>query len=132
MAAAFSPQKITVELNDPDPTLTSYGNEPNENIMKDPHLISTTTGGMENSCHNCMLGLGIIAFLIGVSATSVAVAAETIDFVLFVLGLSVIIIGISSVVFSCVWRVYRKKQKAKRNEDLAILFYESKEKKIRI
>nr|DBA16114.1 TPA: hypothetical protein GDO54_003537 [Pyxicephalus adspersus] len=132
MASSIIPAEISVEL---DENATESKNDDNEKPNKsteDPHLISTTTGGMENSCHSCMLGFGLVTLIIGISTTSVYYANGSSDFSLSVVGHSVLFLAITCLLFSCAWRYYRKKQKEKIMEDLAELCYENKLKKIRI
>lgn len=132
MASSLLPGEITVELDEHGLEDQSDDKELPNKSTEDPHLISTTTGGMENSCHSCMLGFGIVALLIGISSTSVYYANEQSDLALSIVGHTVLFLGIASIVFSCAWRYYRKRRKAKIMEDLAELVYESKLKKIRI
>lgn len=132
MASSLLPTEISVEL---DENILEGENddkeEPNKSI-KDPRLISTTTGGMENSCHNCLLGFGMVTLLIGISTTGVCYANDPSNVTLSVFGHSVLIMGIVFIIFSCAWRYYRKKKKAKMMEDMAELCYENKLKKVQI
>lgn len=132
MASTNLPQEISVELDENQVEFNTYGKERPEKSTKDPHLISTTTGGMENSCHSCLLGFGIVTLIIGISTTGLFYANKRPDLVLSVLGHSILSLGIIAILFSCIWRYYRKRRKAKINEDLAELFYENQQKKYRI
>ncbi|OCT72965.1 hypothetical protein XELAEV_18035946mg [Xenopus laevis] len=131
MATAFIPPDISVAMNEDSPENEDSGPEPKKST-ENPYLVSTTTGGVENSCHSCMLAFGIVTFIIGVSTSSLAYATNSVGSVLFSLGVTVLFMGIASVTFSCGWRYYRKKQKEKMKEDQAELFYEYQQKKIRV
>ncbi|MEE6483217.1 hypothetical protein FKM82_013471 [Ascaphus truei] len=132
MASALPTHEISEEPSDKDPETMTAANEQMPRSTANPHLVSTTTGGVENSCHSCLLAFGMVTFLIGVSTTCLAIATEKTYSVLSILGISILVMGIASVTFSCIWRVYRRKRKEKRNEDRAALVYEYQEKKLTI
>ncbi|OCT70791.1 hypothetical protein XELAEV_18037715mg [Xenopus laevis] len=132
MATACISPDISVEMNEDSPGNEDSGAEPKQKSSESPYLVSTTTGGVENSCHSCMLAFGMVTFIIGISTSSLAYATNSVGSVLFSLGITVLFMGIASVTFSCVWRYYRKKRKERMKEDLAELFYEYQQKKIRV
>ncbi|KAG8569662.1 hypothetical protein GDO81_014510 [Engystomops pustulosus] len=132
MVSSLASQEISMELDENQVQFHSHSNEQPEKSPEDPHLISTTTGGMENSCHSCLLGFGMVTLIIGISTTALYYASDTHAIVLSVIGHSILGLGIISIIFSIMWRYYRKKRKERMNEDLAELFYENQQKKYRI
>ncbi|XP_061445988.1 transmembrane protein 100-like [Rhineura floridana] len=77
----------------------------------DPHLISTTTGGVEASCRDCLLPFGLVVGIIGLAATSVAGAHDSPGSVLSILGWVLLGAGILGVASSCLWQQYRRRKR---------------------
>ncbi|KAK9397521.1 putative transmembrane protein-like [Crotalus adamanteus] len=77
----------------------------------DPRLISTTTGSIENSCHNCLLPFGVLASIIGLVTTSVACAGHFSDTILIVIGGVMLATGLLGVTVSCIWHQYRRRKR---------------------
>uniref|UniRef100_A0A8D0B5V1 Transmembrane protein 100 n=1 Tax=Salvator merianae TaxID=96440 RepID=A0A8D0B5V1_SALMN len=77
----------------------------------DPRLISTTTGGVEASCANCMLPLGLVLGIIGLAATGVACANDRPGSVLSVMGWTLLATAVLCVAASWLWWYYRKRKK---------------------
>uniref|UniRef100_A0A6I8SJI2 Transmembrane protein 100 n=1 Tax=Xenopus tropicalis TaxID=8364 RepID=A0A6I8SJI2_XENTR len=132
MKTQITERPLILEINEDSPENEDSGAEPKQRSTERPYLVSTTTGGVENSCHSCMLAFGMVAFIIGVSTSSLAYATNSVGSVLFTLGITVLFMGIAFVSFSCAWRYHRKKRKEKMKEDLAELFYEYQRKKFRV
>ncbi|KAF7238783.1 hypothetical protein EYD10_14511 [Varanus komodoensis] len=92
----------------------------------DPRLISTTTGGVETSCRDCLPPFGLVLVIIGLAAVSVAAARDPPGSVLSVLGWVLLGIGVLGVTVGCNWRQSRRR---KRCESRTILTEEAGEKK---
>ncbi|KAJ7313998.1 hypothetical protein JRQ81_005864 [Phrynocephalus forsythii] len=92
----------------------------------DPRLISTTTGGVEASCRDCLLPFGLVLTVIGLSATSVACVNDPPGSVLSVLGWVLLGTGVLGVAVSCAWQQWRTR---KRSGSWTILESETETKK---
>nr|XP_034992644.1 transmembrane protein 100-like [Zootoca vivipara] len=77
----------------------------------DPRLISTTTGGVEASCRDCLLPFGLLMSIIGLAATSVAGVHDPPGSVLSVLGWVLLGSGVLGVAASCLWQQYRRRKR---------------------
>lgn len=75
-----------------------------ERSAPDPHLVSTATGGVEDSCPRCLLPFGLVITLMGLAVTGVAYAHDTHGSVLSVLGLALLGTGVLGIAGSCIMK----------------------------
>ncbi|XP_060112122.1 transmembrane protein 100-like [Heteronotia binoei] len=95
----------------------------------DPHLLSTTTGGAEASCQNCLLPFGLVLGVIGVAATSVACARDPPGSVLAILGFTLLGVGALAVATSC-WCRQSWRRKREWDGSWSVLVGETQAKKV--
>ncbi|XP_074873017.1 transmembrane protein 100-like [Carettochelys insculpta] len=74
----------------------------------DPHLVSTTTGGVEGSCYRCVLPFSLVAVLIGAVMTALAYAQDAHGSVLWALGMALLSTGVLGLAGSCLSRKVRR------------------------
>ncbi|XP_030053609.1 transmembrane protein 100 [Microcaecilia unicolor] len=98
----------------------------------DPRLLGTTTGGLEYSCHSCLLAFGLVTTLIGIVTTGVAYTRDSHGSVIATLGLVLLGSGLTSVALSCMWRRCWKKGRRRRKESFSMLVCEEQEKKMTV
>ncbi|KAJ6653284.1 hypothetical protein lerEdw1_009373 [Lerista edwardsae] len=96
----------------------------------DPRLISTTTGGTEASCGDCLLPFGLVLGIIGLAATSVACANDPPGSVLSVLAGSVLGLGVLGTGASCLWKHYRRRKRKQLCGSWSMLVGETDAKKV--
>ncbi|XP_029441490.1 transmembrane protein 100-like [Rhinatrema bivittatum] len=96
-----------------------------------PHLVNTVTGGLEHSCHSCLLAFGLVTTLIGVVTTSVAYVRDSHGSVIATLGLILLASGLAASASSCLWSCCRKTRRG-RKESFSMLVCEQQEKKMTV
>ncbi|XP_066486462.1 transmembrane protein 100-like [Tiliqua scincoides] len=96
----------------------------------DPRLVSTTTGGVEASCPDCLLPFGLVVGIIGLAATSVACVHDPPGSVLSILGWLLLGVGVLGMGASCLWRHYRKRKRKQRRGSWSMLVGETEAKKV--
>lgn len=96
----------------------------------DPRLVSTTTGGVEASCPDCLLPFGFLMGIIGLAATSVACARDPPGSVLSVLGWILLGVSVLGIGASCLWRHYKKHKRKQLCGSWSMLVGETDAKKV--
>uniref|UniRef100_A0A670YZ31 Transmembrane protein 100 n=1 Tax=Pseudonaja textilis TaxID=8673 RepID=A0A670YZ31_PSETE len=84
---------------------------PRTKSQLDPRLISTTTGSIEDSWHNCLLPFEVLASIIGLVTTSVAYAGSFSDTTLTVMGGVLLAVGLLGVTIGCIWQQYKSRKR---------------------
>ncbi|XP_067388880.1 transmembrane protein 100-like [Emydura macquarii macquarii] len=101
--------------------------------LPDPHLVSTTTGGVEGACHRCLLPFSTVAALIGVAVTALAYARDAHGSVLCVLGLALLGAGVLGLAGSCLARCCRgRKIRGWRSGSFTLLTADQLQKKMMV
>ncbi|XP_075771228.1 transmembrane protein 100-like [Pelodiscus sinensis] len=95
----------------------------------DPHLVSTTTGGVEGACSHCLLPFSAVAVLIGVVMTILAYAQDAHGSVLWVLGLVLLGTGALGLAGSCLARRCRGGKISWRHDSFTLLVGDQLQKK---
>ncbi|XP_067836123.1 transmembrane protein 100-like [Heptranchias perlo] len=88
--------------------------------------VAEATGGLGNSCHRCLLALGVLAVLVGASVTGLAYGRDTHGSVLSLLGLTLLGGGLLALAASWAVRCLGRRQKLQREESFTELVGEGR------